>query len=61
MTEMVDTLYGSVSKSVFDTAKNIKLLICDVDASSLTALSTWAMMVKSSKHSTLAMATALNH
>lgn len=31
MTEMVDTLYGSVSKSVFDTAKNIKLLICDVD------------------------------
>ncbi|PWI33511.1 3-deoxy-manno-octulosonate-8-phosphatase KdsC [Vibrio albus] len=31
MSEIVSTLYGSVDKQVFDIARNIKLLICDVD------------------------------
>ncbi|ANO33792.1 3-deoxy-manno-octulosonate-8-phosphatase KdsC [Vibrio breoganii] len=31
MTEMVNSLYGPVSTSVFAIAKEIKLLICDVD------------------------------
>ncbi|WED21519.1 3-deoxy-manno-octulosonate-8-phosphatase KdsC [Vibrio sp. JC009] len=31
MTEQVQTLYGTVSKDVFEIAKGLKLLICDVD------------------------------
>lgn len=31
MSELVQTLYGSVSKEIYATAKQIKLLICDVD------------------------------
>lgn len=31
MSELVQTLYGTVSKEIVDIAKEIKLLICDVD------------------------------
>ena len=31
MTQQVDTLYGSVDARILEIAKNIKLLICDVD------------------------------
>lgn len=31
MPELIDTLYGPVPKQLFDLAKTIKLLICDVD------------------------------
>ena len=31
MTQQVETLYGPVSKEIFDIARQIKLLICDVD------------------------------
>ncbi|USD64994.1 3-deoxy-manno-octulosonate-8-phosphatase KdsC [Vibrio sp. SCSIO 43136] len=31
MSEMVETLYGPVNKATFEIAKQIKLLICDVD------------------------------
>lgn len=31
MTQQVETLYGPVTKEIFDIARQIKLLICDVD------------------------------
>lgn len=31
MSQLVETIYGSVSQNVFNQAKQIQLLICDVD------------------------------
>ena len=31
MSQMISTIYGDVNRDVFNIAKNLKLLICDVD------------------------------
>ncbi len=43
----VPTLYGPVTRSQYDKAAQIRLLVCDVDGCSPTASSTWETTAKS--------------
>lgn len=61
MTNTVETLYGTADAAVFELAKDIKLLICDVDGVFSDGRIYMGNNGEELKPSTLVMVTALNH